>query len=536
MSNNNKVKPKNAIIWARVSTQEQAREGYSIDHQIERLTECCQRHNLTIFQTFKVQESSTKGEKKEFNRMINLVKQQKEKIVVLATKIDRLNRSMADLSKLEELVRMDNVELYFSENGSFDSNANSLQKMTLRMMTVFANSYNDTLSDYGKSTYEYKVRNGECPGPAPVGYLNVKDVYSGKSTVILDEIRAPLIKEMFEMYARGNTSIGELEIFAKKYNITNTFFKGTKKTLCKNVIGKMLQNSFYYGEIYSAKLNKYFPHKYAKLISQELFNACQDVRLGRKNTKYKRTMIEFALRGMVRCCHCDSAYSPELHKGKYVYMRPKPRNGCDKCFYVREELITGQIGEIIKQIHIPTDVLHQVKTCLKDLVGQKFELQMREINSLKNRLTQIKAKYDRLTDLLVDNSITKEDYDRRVIDLRKEEHEINNQLEQSVILDHNFEDQVINVFELANRSHELFKSSDSGQKRQIVNLLFPNLQMDGEKLVFTLQKPFDRLLKMQDCATWLPLISIFRTEKQEEVYSFIKNSYNKDIQKTRLIA
>ena len=237
MSNNNKVKPKNAIIWARVSTQEQLREGYSIDHQIERLTECCQRHNLTIFQTFKVQESSTKGEKKELNRMINLVKHQKDKVVVLATKIDRLNRSMADLSKLEELVRMENVELYFLENGSFDSNANSMQKMTLRMITIIANAYNDTLSDYGKSTYEYKIKNGECPGIAPVGYLNARDPITGKNTVILDSIRHPLIKKMFEMYALGNTSIGELEIFPKKYNITNTFFKGTKK-LCVKMLSE----------------------------------------------------------------------------------------------------------------------------------------------------------------------------------------------------------------------------------------------------------------------------------------------------------
>lgn len=504
MSINNKARPTNAIIWARVSTQEQAREGYSILSQIDRLTEYCKRNNFTIIHTFKVVESSSKGEKRSFNEMCRLVESQKTKIVIAAEKVDRLNRRVSDLSRIFELMDSNKAEFHFHDIGNLDSEANAQQKMTLRMMTVIGNAYTDNLADHGKSTYLYKITNGECPGPAPVGYLNTKDVYSGKSTVIIDEIRAPLVKEMFEMYARGNTSIGDLEIFAKKYNITNTFFKGTKKTLCKNVIGKMLQNSFYYGEIYSAKLNKYFPHKYEKLISKELFNACQDVRLGRKNTKYKRTMIEFALRGKIRCCHCDCAYSPELHKGKYIYMRPKPRNGCDKCFYVREELITGQIGEIIKQIHIPTDVLHQVKICLKDLVGQKFELQMREINSLKSRLTQIKAKHGRLTDLLVDNSITKEDYDRRVIDLKKEEHEINNQLEQSVILDNNFEDQVINVFELANRSHELFKSSDSSQKRQIVNLLFPNLQMDGEKLVFTLQKPFDRLLKMQDCATWLP--------------------------------
>ena len=43
-----------AVIFARVSTQEQAQEGYSIESQIERLTEYCKKHNFTIIETFRV--------------------------------------------------------------------------------------------------------------------------------------------------------------------------------------------------------------------------------------------------------------------------------------------------------------------------------------------------------------------------------------------------------------------------------------------------------------------------------------------------
>ena len=50
-----------AVIFARVSTQEQAQEGYSIGGQVERLTEYCKRNNFDVIEIFKVSESSTKS-------------------------------------------------------------------------------------------------------------------------------------------------------------------------------------------------------------------------------------------------------------------------------------------------------------------------------------------------------------------------------------------------------------------------------------------------------------------------------------------
>lgn len=84
-----------------------------------------------------------------------------------------------------------------------------------------------------------------------------------------------------------------------------------------------------------------------------------------------------------------------------------------------------------------------------------------------------------------------------------------------------FEDQVISVFELANKSYELFKSSESEDKRKIINLLFPNLQMDGKKVLFSLQKPLQEWIELKERSIWLPLLTTIRTKRREDVSSLM---------------
>ncbi len=515
---------KKAIIWARVSTQEQAKEGYSIDNQIERLTECCQKHNLNIFETFRVQESSTKGEKKEFNRMINLVKHQKDKVVVLATKIDRLNRSMADLSKLEELVRMENVELYFLENGSFDSNANSMQKMTLRMVTIIANAYNDTLSDYGKSTYEYKIKNGECPGIAPVGYLNARDNVTGKNSVILDPVRHPLIKKMFEMYSLGSYSLGDLEKFARQYNITNTFYAGNTNTLSKNVISNLLKNSFYYGEIYSKKFKTYHPHKYPQLITKELFDECQRVNSGRckENNRDKAIQTakegkDFVFRSLVKCAvkggtvSCDDKKDDRGYFNTYLFY-PNPEYKKDdnseikvtKKVYVKEQDVLAEVSNVFAKIKFPNEMLEIITDNLKKTHDFEQEHYQIKLSDIESRVKSEEQKQNRLLDALLNGSITQLIFANKKAEIEQNIANLERERAMYKSADKNFKNAVITAFQLASRLHDIFLVSKNCEKREIINFVFSKLELRGKNLEYTLRCPFDLMLENATCADWLP--------------------------------
>lgn len=109
-----------AIIFARVSTQEQETDGHSIDAQIHKLREYCKKNSLTVIKEFEVVESSTKGERPEFNLCLDFIRNQKEKVALVCDKVDRLQRSILDIPKLEELRTKEKVVIHFLDIGKFD--------------------------------------------------------------------------------------------------------------------------------------------------------------------------------------------------------------------------------------------------------------------------------------------------------------------------------------------------------------------------------------------------------------------------------
>lgn len=115
----------------------------------------------------------------------------------------------------------------------------------------------------------------------------------------------------------------------------------------------------------------------------------------------------------------------------------------------------------------------------------------------------INEKIKRARDLLLDLSITKDDYTEIKAELEVERHNIDVKLQSLSKADDSFNETLGIIFELASKAHELFKSSEIEEKRRIISILFPNLKMDGETLVFTLRKPFDRFVNCTDHPDWL---------------------------------
>ena len=167
-----------------------------------------------------------------------------------------------------------------------------------------------------------------------------------KSDVIVDELRAPFVVQMFEMYSLGSTSLGDLEKFAIKHNITNNTKKSVNP-LSKNVISDMLKNTFYYGEIYVAKYG-IFPHKYPTLTSKSLFDECQKVTQARSKQNNRIQAVQtskdgkdFIFKGLVTCAvtgrtvTCDDKKDDRGYINVYLITRD-PENP-DKKVYVREK-------------------------------------------------------------------------------------------------------------------------------------------------------------------------------------------------------
>lgn len=267
----------NAIIMARVSTQEQAQEGHSIEAQIHNAERYCQNKGFTVIcKPFEIVESSSNSSRPQFYEMIDFINKQQCVIHLVVQAADRLHRDYSAFAIINDLKDEGKIVVHFTRNNEiYDQDSDDIK---YHLDQVLSKHEIKKLGKRVKTVLQIKLEKGENIRRLPVGYLKVKDNITGMENTILDPVRAPLIKKMFEMYSLGSYSLGDLEKFAQQYNITNTFYAGSTQTLSKNVISNMLKDPFYYGEILvKSHGDKLYPHKYPPLITKELFDECQRV-------------------------------------------------------------------------------------------------------------------------------------------------------------------------------------------------------------------------------------------------------------------
>lgn len=486
-----------AIILARVSTREQE-EGHSIDAQINRLRKYCENRELKIIREFVFVESSTRGDRPEFYKMIDFVKQQKEKIALVCDKVDRLQRSFKEVPILEELRRSGKLVLHFNIEGQvLDENANSSQIMAYQMFVMMAESYTNCISDNVKRSFEKKLQEGSILGTAPIGYLNTKDE-NNKTDVIIDPQRAFLVKRMFEEYATGLYSLNEIRKKTVEWGLKNKTKAQTYLSVSQ--IDILLKNPFYYG-VMQHKGNLY-PHIYKPIISKELFRKCEKVREGKSKAYSNSTNVEYIFKGLVKCKNCGCAVTPETKKGKYIYLRPNSKEGCN-CKQIKEEQALETVLDVLKRMVMPDDLVKELKNTLKNSVEAKKDFNTNSIKMLRKQYDDIQKKLDMLLEVRLESSITKDEYDKKSNSLRAEQYNIKAKMDSHIGADEDFAITVEYLLDLASRSYSLFESSGIEQKRKILNLVFTNFLLDGSKLDYTIKRPFDMLVKRSSCTTAL---------------------------------
>jgi site-specific DNA recombinase len=487
-----------AVILARVSSKEQE-DGHSLSAQIANLKLYAERRNLNVIKEFTIIESSTKGERPEFARMIEFVQKQKERIALIVDTVDRLQRSFRETPILNDLMEKDYLELHFVKEGNILSkDANSTQKLMWNMGVVMAQSYTDQLSDNVKRSIKHKISNGEWSGPAPLGYLNTDDPDTGRKTIIPDPERGFLIKRLFEEFATGVYSQAELIRKAHGWGLRS---KSNNKVSPQTFNG-IIQNPFYYG---CMKIKgQLVPHIYKPLISKNVFDMCQDIREGRNSkNSMSETKEPFLLRGIIKCAITDKTVTCDLKKGKYVYLICHDPDNPKKKMWVKEETVLEQIKEVFKSIQVPDNVLLQIIDHLKHSHESEKDFHHASIKNLHKESEDISKKQDRLTDLLIDESITKDIYNNKLTQLVNRQQEINQLLEQHHKGNEQFKIALSSLITLTSHAYDIFESSTIDEKRQLMGYMFSNLKLKGRKLEYDLKKPFNLFANLTDRQEWL---------------------------------
>lgn len=502
-----------AVIFARVSSKEQG-EGHSLDAQIQYCYEYAIKKEFKVIEQFKVIESSLAEGRPEFSKMIEFIKKQKDKIVLVCYSVDRLQRDFDEqYVELQKLIKLDKAEIHYIKDGSVESKGmDSSAKFRKNLDVLLANDYRNRISENVKRSLKKKLNDGEHIGKAPVGYLNVEDGYS-KRTIIVDPVRSEFIKQLFIDYSTGLSSFKTLAIKYSKLGLTNNAkSKGieTRVSLNASQIQKVLSDPFYYGMMhhYGDDLHrngKLYPHKYEKIITKELFDKCQDVMHGRAKSPSKtETKKKFIFSGLVRCSKCNFLFSPEIKKGRFVYLTPNGalRKLCD-CKRISEKTLLEEVESRLKQITIPDDVLSHIKDILNEKMNGHKKFNKTRLSELGREKAKLESKIEFVKSKWCDQKINDDEYDQYKIEFANKKIELENQISQMMNEDSMLEVTLTSVLEMSQKIQEMFESSRIEEKTKILNIVFSNLKMDGENPVFIARKPFSYILENGGCIQWL---------------------------------
>ena len=346
-----------AVLYARVSSKDQEREGFSIPAQERLLREYAQKNNLTIVREFADVETAKTAGRTSFGEMLRFFTKHREpRPVILVEKTDRLYRNLRDWVTLDDL----HLDIHFVKEGQVISpDSRSGEKFVHGIKVLVAKNYVENLGEEASKGMLEKARTGIWPSSAPLGYLNAHGS-DGKRTIIPDPTMAPLIRKAFEEYAKGTMSVKTLAKTLRDEGLRTKH----GHTIALSTLHKILENPVYAGWFFWR--GERYAATFQPLITPTLYHRVEAVLRHRLGTHERKVNHTFAYSGIVACDHCGCMLVGEIKKGRYVYFHCTGQRGdCPKP-YAKEELLTERFTNALKTISFPHEVIVWVEEALQD--------------------------------------------------------------------------------------------------------------------------------------------------------------------------
>lgn len=456
--------------YVRVSTQKQG-EGVSLEAQREAIAAFAGRESFEVIRWFEEKETAAKGGRPIFNDMLKRLRRG-EADSLLMHKIDRSARNFADWAKIGDLQDA-GIDVHFAtETLDFSSRGG---RLTADIQAVIAADYIRNLREETIKGINGRLKQGLFPWGAPPGYLN----QGGGRPKIPCPKTAPLIELLFELYASRQYSYNALLDEIHRRGLRNT--RGGKLTLCG--LGNILQNPFYIGLMHVKSSGKTYKGIHEPIVPVETWKRVQMIREARSGPKVTRHHHLF--QGLFRCGLCDKPMVPERQKGN-VYYRCKAKLCATKT--IREEVLEDAIISELRQLRLNAMAAAAVENTEAPETITTIEEQR---DALELQIADEEARLDRLEDLLIDETISREGYARkrqqihvRLADLRDQ----TEKLPDPAAIEAN----LAKLAELRKSLVQLYQMANRNEKRMIVENVWPNRTVCRDKPAF---EPYDWVVR-----------------------------------------
>ena len=386
-------KIKSAGIYIRVSTFDQAREGFSLREQEERLKEFCKFKRYNIYKVYQDAGISAKNDKRPaYQEMIEDVKKGNINVIV-ALKLDRLTRSVYDIEKLMKFVNdyECDVDCMADESNTTTSNG----RMVMRIMTSVSQNEIEKCSERTKFGMAGAIKNGHIPNRTGLGFKREN------KKLVPDPLTKDIIVRIFDLYLEGKSHQAIANIYNKEKVLGKTNWYDS-------TIQKILSNELYKGDYVNGKRTKhptYYENVIEPIVSKEKWESCQYQKL--RNARHYERTATYLFTNKLKCSKCGNFLgghaTTKTNGKKYYYYK------CNTCkTYFNEIDIEKELKAFMLELAKQDDLINNYYTpFIKSKLEDKTEDYKKEIKDLDKQLDRIKTAY-------IKGVVKLEDFDKEI--------------------------------------------------------------------------------------------------------------------------
>ena len=367
-------------LYMRVSTEDQAREGFSLPEQKERLEAYCKFKGFVIkdYYTDAGISAKTGNYRPEFERLKEDIKSKKINTII-ALKQDRITRSIFDWEELMRFLEENDAYLDCVNDDINTTNANG--KMVSRILMSVSQQEIERTSERTKVGLAGAIKQGHIPHQAPLGYKHEN------KKLVIDHLTKDVVIRIFELYHRGMSYQKISTLFNKEQVLGKTNWRDSS-------IVAILENEIYKGDFVHGKRTKhptYYENVVEPIVSKEMWEECQVQK--KKNSKsYQRTLTYLFLQKL-RCPKCNRILGGKATQKKngniYYYYY------CHDCkINFKESLVEEYFNDFVNELVEYDSVVNQF---FLPMIKQKFDEPQEElkkdINKQNDKLERIKRAY-----------------------------------------------------------------------------------------------------------------------------------------------
>ena len=385
-------------LYLRVSTEDQAREGFSLPEQKERLETFCKFKGYEIVDYYEDAGISAKtgNYRPEFERLKEDIKSKRINTII-ALKLDRITRSIFDWEKL--MTFLDENDAYIDCANDEVNTTNANGKMVSRLLMSVSQNEIERTSERTKVGLAGAIKQGHLPSQAPLGYKHEN------KKLVIDYSTKDVVVRIFDLYYNGNS-------YQTISNILNEEQVLGKTNWRDSTITAILENEVYKGDFVHGKRTKhptYYENVVEPLVSKEMWEDCQAQK--KKNSRaYQRTLTYLFLQ-KIRCPRCNNLMGGKATKKKngnvYYYYY------CNDCkINLKENIIEEYFENFINEIVEYDSVVNQF---FLPMIKQKFD-EPKEL--LEKELDKQNAKLDRIRKAYISGAFDLDEYnaEKKIVD------------------------------------------------------------------------------------------------------------------------